>query len=237
MKNAYTVTSVSEFTVGGALSRALSTLLRRPFVFFGLMLIAIVPAVVLRIMGLDTFSGLVNFVLGLGVQGAVAYTVFRTRRGEYTSLGESLSRGMARVFPLIGAGLLTGILTAIGFVLLIVPGLIVFCSLILSTSVCVVERLGPIDSMKRSAELTKGHRWKIFGLYMLCFLLFFVVIFLGSFLGVLLAFGSKTVAILLVALLFLCVLSFGSVLVAVVYYDLRAVKDGVTVDSLANAFD
>jgi MFS family permease len=34
-----------------------------------------------------------------------------------------------------------------------------------ATPACVVERLGPFDSMARSSQLTKGHRGKVFGLF------------------------------------------------------------------------
>jgi len=49
------------------------------------------------------------------------------------------------------------------------PGLIVFTMWFVATPACVVERLGPFRSMGRSRQLTKGHRWKIFGTIVLIF--------------------------------------------------------------------
>jgi hypothetical protein len=37
----------------------------------------------------------------------------------------------------------------------------------LGTPACVIELTGPWASLKRSAQLTKGYRWKIFGLLLL----------------------------------------------------------------------
>jgi hypothetical protein len=56
---------------------------------------------------------------------------------------------------------------------------------------CVVEGLGPIKSLGRSANLTKGHRWKILGI----FLVLNVVggIMSGLLSGVLTSFHSKPV--------------------------------------------
>ena len=70
---------------------------------------------------------------------------------------------MARVVPITLASLLTILAVALGLFLLIVPGIII--SLHARTSrvpVTTVERLGVIDSMKRSSALTAGNRVGIF---------------------------------------------------------------------------
>jgi len=51
----------------------------------------------------------------------------------------------------------------LGLVPLIIPGLILSCALAVSLEACVAEGLDPVDSLKRSAELTKGNRMQIFG--------------------------------------------------------------------------
>ena len=47
---------------------------------------------------------------------------------------------------------------------LIVPAFIAATMIFVATPVCVVERLGPFKSLRRSAALTKGCRWRVFGM-------------------------------------------------------------------------
>src|SRR5258708_17090641 len=60
-----------------------------------------------------------------------------------------------------------GLAVMFASMLFIVPGLILYMMWSVATPACVVERLGPFRSMARSRALTKGHRWKIFGLLLL----------------------------------------------------------------------
>jgi len=60
------------------------------------------------------------------------------------------------------AGILTGLAAGAGFLLLIVPGIIVWLALSLANPVIVAEDAGGADALSRSWELTKGYRWKIF---------------------------------------------------------------------------
>jgi hypothetical protein len=97
----------------------------------------------------------------------------------------------------------------------------------------VIEKPGIFASLDRSAKLTKGSRWQIFGLVAL------VTIVSGIALWVLRAlFGMVTVWSKLLSFGWQVVgTSFGAVLVAVVYHDLRMTKEGMDVDNLANVFD
>lgn len=64
-------------------------------------------------------------------------------------------------FKYLLAGIVLGIILILGFVLLIIPGIIL--SLIFAfTLYLVVDRgLGPIAALKESARLTKGNRWNL----------------------------------------------------------------------------
>jgi len=102
---------------------------------------------------------------------------------------------------------------------------------------CVVERLGPIKSMKRSAYLTKYHRWRIFG--MLCLLIVaFAVAFL-LWIGITLAVGGMvgTVAQALWLMFLVLIKTFNALIVAVTYYELRVAKEGVDIDQITAVFE
>ncbi len=63
----------------------------------------------------------------------------------------------------------------IGFVLLIVPGIILSLMWALTIPVAVLEDKGLRDSVERSAELTKGHRGRVFAVFFLFMVLFYAV--------------------------------------------------------------
>lgn len=68
----------------------------------------------------------------------------------------------------IGASLLFGLAVGIGTVLLIVPGIIVYIIFHFFNFLIAEKNLGGITALGRSAELTKGARWKLFLFGLLC---------------------------------------------------------------------
>jgi len=63
----------------------------------------------------------------------------------------------------------------IGFILLIIPGIILSLMWALTIPVAVLEDKGLSDSVARSAELTKGNRGRIFVIYALFLILSYIV--------------------------------------------------------------
>lgn len=60
------------------------------------------------------------------------------------------------------ASMLAGILTILGFILLILPGIIVGI-IVGFTSYIVIDRgLSPLEALRESARITKGNRWNLF---------------------------------------------------------------------------
>ena len=228
-------TAESSFSVGSILSRTFATLMKNPAVFFGLAIIAILPSTIVEALSPEQRSlgfvmQVVETILSLAVQGAIAYTVYCVLTGKSTSLGDSVSRGMARIGPLLLAAILTGLGIGIGMLLLVIPGIIVMCVWAVTIPACVVEKLGPLESINRSTELTRGYRMPIFGLLLITGLLG-----VGFIIGA--ATQSVMAATLVAAPFVAAIQAFNCVMVAIIYYDLRAIKEGVTLDSLANVFD
>jgi uncharacterized membrane protein len=65
------------------------------------------------------------------------------------------------------ANLAVGIVIAVGFVLLIVPGIIAMLMFMFSSFVVIDREKGPIESMAVSKLITKGHRWPLLGFILL----------------------------------------------------------------------
>ena len=60
------------------------------------------------------------------------------------------------------AAIVTGVISALGLVLLIIPGLFIITRLALSNFAMIDEGLKPIESIKRSWALTRGYFWQMF---------------------------------------------------------------------------
>jgi len=60
------------------------------------------------------------------------------------------------------ANLLVGVIVIIGFVLLIVPGIIFACKLVFTPYLVVDRKMGVIEAVKESWRMTSGHAWKVF---------------------------------------------------------------------------
>ena len=72
------------------------------------------------------------------------------------------------------ANLLVFAICGIGFVLLIVPGIIFACRLSFVPYLVMDKGLDPVAAIEKSWFMTRGHGWRIFGMYLLSILLFIV---------------------------------------------------------------
>lgn len=95
--------------------------------------------------------------------------------GQKPSLGECFSVGFKRAFPLFLTMLLVGLGVAVGYVLLIIPGIILALMWSVAMPASVFENLGPMESLRRSNALTKGSKGGIFLTYLAVFALIIVL--------------------------------------------------------------
>ena len=165
----------------------------------------------------------------------ILHGAFQSMRGRPVSLGESVSAGLSRFLPLLGAIFLSALGVMLGMVLLVVPGIILLLMWYVAIPACVVERTGPVRSLGRSRELTKGYRWRILAIVLIIGVLSAVGRVLIAAVGG--ALGSQWAGVALIVLWQGLSGGFGGVLGAVIYYYLRVAKEGVDVDQIAAVFD
>ncbi|HEX8355258.1 MAG TPA: YciC family protein [Pyrinomonadaceae bacterium] len=112
--------------------------------------------------GVTLLIGVLSFAGSALLSGSLVYAVIDLQRAGAASAGESLRRGL-RVLPkVLVVSLLYTVVTTVGFILLIVPGVIFSLMYAVAVPVAVAERLGPLASLKRSARLTDGYKGLIF---------------------------------------------------------------------------
>jgi hypothetical protein len=167
--------------VGGTLSQIFSTYgaqagVLLPVAFALYLVVAIVNAIIV--------GSLILFPLGLAVtvvaatlyQGVVVSLVRDVQDGRRDStVGDLIDATWPVVLPLIGVGILAGIAIGIGFLFLVIPGLILLTIWAVIAPVIVVEHSGVMDSFGRSRELVRGNGWQVFGVIFVVFLISAVV--------------------------------------------------------------
>jgi hypothetical protein len=167
-------------------------------------------------------------------QAAILYMAFQSLRGRLVSVIEALRKGLSRLWAIVGLTVLTVLGIWAGLLLLIVPGIMFAVRWSMALPACVVEGLGPLTSMKRSAELTKGHRWKLFGVFLLLMIVSWIV---GWLIGFVLRPTDLVIANIGSVIWSAAWTAFWYVVLVMIYHDLRVAKEGVDIERLAAVFD
>jgi hypothetical protein len=217
--------------IGGTLSQAFSTYGSQAGVLlpvaFGLFLIvAVINGVLAHSLVLLPLALAVSVVAGTLYQGMVVGLVSDVQDGRRDSSVENLVRSTGPVIlPLIGAGILAGIGIGIGFIFLIVPGLILLTIWSVIAPVIVVERSGAIDAFGRSRALVRGNGWQVFGVIVVVFV---IVIVVQTILGAI-AVGIEDSALLRIVFNVIgetVTAPIVALVAAVIYFRLREIEQG-----------
>jgi hypothetical protein len=176
----------------------------------------------------------VVIVCGTIANGAMTYGVVQDLRGAPVSIGEAVTIAARRFLPMIGVAIASVVLTSLGFILFIVPGFMVMCMYFVVAPVCVAEKAGVRASLSRSRFLTKGHRWQIFGAYILIAILGAISSRIAA--GATSAVGG--IGAMIVGYGVQAIFgTFNAVLAAVLYYQLRVAKEGIDLAKIASVFE
>jgi hypothetical protein len=157
-----------------------------PIAFVVYVLISLLELLLVVLLGWVGFA--IGLLIGLAgifwLQGALVVAIADVRDGRADlSLTETLARVRPRLNTLTLAGLLATIAVAVGFILLIVPGLVVLTFLLVIVPVIMLENAGVSRSFSRSTELVRGHAWSVFAVLALTILVLVLVSILVGLLG------------------------------------------------------
>jgi len=131
--------------------------------------------------GLGVVVSVISVVLGTFYQGMVVELVRDVQDGRLDSSVGQLFASITPVFAtLLVVSILFGIGVAIGFVLLIIPGLFLLTIWSVTAPVVVLERTGVLGAFTRSRELVRGNGWSVFAVILVVFVGLAVVSTLAS---------------------------------------------------------
>jgi hypothetical protein len=192
--------------------------------------IYLVTAVVFALLALAgpvgyVFAEIIDLAAAFLLQAALVKAVQDVRDGRVDlDLGQTYRAAVPFILPVAGASILAAIGIAIGFALLIVPGLILLTFWCLIVPCIVIGGAGVFASFGQSMRTVRGHAWNVFGTLILVFLIYLalgivvglVLVFLPHFLR---NFVSTVVIGTLVA-------PFLALVVTLIYYRLTAAHAG-----------
>jgi len=169
----------------------------------------------------------------------LTYRVIQELNGTTVSFLTSIKFGLRGVLPALFLAVITNVAQHVpggGFV-----SAFLTCLYFVATPAAVAEKLGPFTAFSRSAELTKGRRWGIFGLTFLLglmlaglLLIWIIPMLEGGSLDSASSIRSSSIAVVVILGVFQM---FTGVAQAVSYALLRQDKDGVSHAELARIFD
>ena len=149
----------------------------RHFAVIALLIYAVIALLTILLVALLGWLGallaaLVGIAGAFWLQGTLIEAVRDVRDGRADlSVGETFERVLPVLNRVVLAGILLGLAIGIGFLLLIVPGLVVLTLWIFVIPAIVLENRGVGESFGRSRELVRGNGWNVFGVIVLTFIL------------------------------------------------------------------
>ena len=246
-----TVLHDARFSVGQVFSLSFSVFVANFIPFMTLGLLLFLPYAVLLFFFSEIFSGpdgwigiilliVVLVVLQVLLQATLIYGTVSQLRGNRRPFIDSLINSIGLVPPVLLIGILLAVGLLCGFLLLVIPGLILLTMWWVTIPVAVVERPGIGRSFSRSAELTKGRRWSILGIFIIVQVgMWLVDVILSTTLlpsgpGTLNDFTGYVIGSWVFSVI---TAAFQAVLVAVSYTLLRTEKEGTDINQIAAVFD
>jgi hypothetical protein len=189
------IESGGEMSVGRVFSRGFGVIVDNPATVFGIaFLFGAIPSVVLswvqqRLMattmdryqaigtiGVSFVTVLISLFIQALVQGALVRATLAFARGERATMGECISASLGVVLPLLGLALLMGLGIGVGMMFLLVPGIILFVMWSVASPALVAERTGVFSAFGRSRYLTRGARWKVFGVEVIVLIVYYLIV-------------------------------------------------------------
>lgn len=252
------------FTIGNVFSRSFSVMTGAAATVFGIsFLFGAIPQAIWGIvmpksmLGLQpgdfgplmvvmVVGGILVFACSLLAQGALVRTTIDHAEGRTTSIGQAVNTGLAMILPLLAVAIITAIGVGIASILLLVPGIMLFLMWCVAVPALVDERTGVTGAFARSRELTKGFRWKIFGLFLLLIVIFWIAIMIVG-VGVFTTGSAEMLAsnptaapsvttTIVNLILNTLIIGFWSTLINALFVELRNAKEGLAPDNLAEVF-
>jgi len=186
-----------EFSVESALGVGWGTFKSRPWFFVGSSLVILAAYLLAGFAGaaVDVFGTpetpsllghAVDILLGTFIDMSMVGFYLAAHANPETVTLSALWDWRRPFWMFLVVSILFQLAVVVGLVLFIVPGIIALLVFLFAPVIVIDQGLGPIEAMKESMRITRGHLWPLLGLVVLLVLLVFAGI-VALFVGVLVA--------------------------------------------------
>jgi len=173
--------------------------------------------------GAALLAEVISLVAGMLFTGMVVELVADVQDGRRDATAGQLLRAVTPVLgQLILVGILYGVGVVIGFILLIVPGLILITIWSVSAPVVVLEHPGAVAALGRSRELVRGNGWQVFGVI---FVLGILVLVVALLLELAAASAGTGIGIVVEVIVGVLTAPFSALAAAVLYFELKRIAE------------
>ncbi|MEF8846998.1 MAG: hypothetical protein V5A57_01020 [Candidatus Paceibacterota bacterium] len=159
-------------------------------------------------------------VIVFNIWASIALIFAISDREENIGIGTSFRRAWSQLVSMIWVDILRGLAIFVGFLLLVIPGIIFSIWFVFSRYVLVAENKKGTGALKASKKLVEGHWWDVLGRVVFLGLVALVV---GAILGFVPLVGQLAVSLLLPP--------FSATFLFMLYEDLKKEKSGEVVSS------
>jgi len=109
-------------------------------------------------------------LLGGVINGGVYYLFLKLKRGQPATFGDAFAGFSLAFVPLMLAGLVSSLLTGVGLLLCILPGIYLAVAWVFTLPLVIDKKLDFWAAMELSRKVITRNWWQMFGLLIVCFL-------------------------------------------------------------------
>jgi hypothetical protein len=192
---------------------------------------------------------LVRVIVYMAVLSAIIYAMSEIRLGRLPTVSDAYNEGMEHFLPMIWIAFLYALLPALIAVTIIGIPLTIYLGVcwIFGLHVAVIEGKRGMSALARSKTLVKGHWWRVLGIYILISIIVGIISVIFSapstILGVMIALGRDGETFRVLGAAIGVIFSTAGTIITgpivyiasvLLYYDLRARKEGLDLEMVAN---
>jgi len=204
-------------------------------------LVFTLPAFILEMRGVGGFPKIAAEILGnAAAQICILCSTFQALAGRTPNVAETFWQIQRQnLVKLMMLSIVQGLLVMLGFVLFAVPGLYLMTIwAVAMPALVLIEDMKFLDAFRQSAFLTKGRRWRVFGVVVACILIALIGFGLASLMlrFVPIAIEQMELRTMVLWPVIAIVAAFLHPVSAVLYVSLRQEKEGLTVEEIVEPF-
>jgi len=176
---------------------------------------------------------LIAMLLYFVFYGALLARIEAVANERDSSFAEALTAALRLAPRIVGSSILYLLAIMVGFILLIVPGVIWSVSLMMYLILILVEDSGAAEALSRSRQLVKGDWWRTLAILSIAMIVAYLLLFCVQFaIGMAAGLGAgdmmtaNLVSTIVTAVLYVVILPFIGATMFSIYFDLKLRKEG-----------